>query len=173
MRLAIALAMVLALLVPALAQKPAPAQKSVPAQKAETPAPGPSDLEKQLLNALAKYEYRAKRDVPAADSIFVENGRLNQSMYKLSLQQGGVLLKSGLATKVSSVKIMEHGIQIFFATDKCALMNVAAETDNLPRMPLQKLVDLSKTAIGALFEITPLKEETPAAGKQDEQKKPD
>lgn len=112
-----------------------------------------ADLESQLLKELAKYEYKAKKDVPAADYLFIEKGRLQEAMYKSALQTGGVLVKAGAVTKVSSVKIMDRGVQIFFETDKCAMINMAAENDDLAKMSLPKLVEFSKTSIAALFHI--------------------
>lgn len=130
--------LVLALALPAAAQ-------AQPEKSAD------NDLEQQVLKELAKFEFKAKRDVPAADSIFVDKGRLQEAMYKLSLSQGGVLLKSGKTTKVSSVKIMEHGIQIFLETDKCAMISMAADTEAVQKMAVPKLVELSKATLGALF----------------------
>lgn len=143
MRYITAFVLVLVLILPAMAQKPA----------APAPAAPSNDLEQQLLKALEKYEFKAKRDVPAADSIFVEKGKLQEAMYKLSMQQGGVLLKSGKTTKVSSVKIMDRGVQVFFETDKCAMINMAADSEDIAKMSLPKLIDFTKGAISALFQI--------------------
>ncbi len=151
MRYLTAILLTLALAAPALAQKAA--------------VPGPSDLEQQLFKELTKFEYKAKRDIPAADSIFVEKGKIQEAMYKLSLQQGGVLLKSGKSTKVSSVKIMDHGVQVFFETDKCAMINLAAENEDVPKLTLPKLVEFAKTSIAALFQVTALAEQPPAENK--------
>lgn len=159
MKLATAFLLLLALVVPGFAQK------------AAAPSEEPTGLEQQLLKELAKYEYKAKRDVPAADSIFVEKGKLQLPMYKLSLQQGGVLLKTGKTTKVSSVKIMDHGVQVFFETDKCALINMAADSEQVMSLPLQKLLDFTRTSIGALFEQVG-GEQAPAEKKPAEEKKP-
>lgn len=153
MRVIAAILLVLVLVLPALAQNPA-----------TPPAKGPSsDLASQLLEALQKYEYKAKRDIPAADSIFVEKNRVQEAMYKVAMQTGGILLKSGATTKVSSVKLMDHGVQVFFETDKCALINVTAESDDIAKMSLPKVVEFTKGSVKALFQIVGDEPKTPAA----------
>ena len=154
MRFLTAISLILLLALPLTAQKAPPTAQKAPPTEQKAPAPTPTkERESELLKELAKFEYKAKRSIPAADSIFVEKGKVQEALYKLAMQTGGVLLKPGATTKVSSVKIMDRGIQVFFETDKCALINLAADSEDIAKMSLSQMVDFSKASISALFQI--------------------
>lgn len=107
---------------------------------------------KEVLRELAQSHYRAKMDIPAVDCIFVEDGKIAQGMYRSALKENPKALPAGAVTKVSSVRVMDHGIQVFFASDSCALIAVSPGPLDTAPMSVKELVEMAKKSIAPLFE---------------------
>ena len=77
-----------------------PAQQTLEAKQAEQA--------EKVLRQLAKSEYRAKVDIPKADCLFVEDGKIVEAMYQNAVREYPKAVPAGAVTKVSSVIVMEH-----------------------------------------------------------------
>ena len=115
----------------------------------------PAEQAKEVLRELAQSQYRAKMDIPALDSIFVEGGKIAQGMYRSALKDNPKALPAGAVTKVSSVRVMDHGIQVFFAGDSCALIAVSPGSLDTAAMSVKESVKMAKKSIAPLFETVP------------------
>lgn len=141
-----ALLLALAMASPAMSQgNPAVMQQKLQEMSRE-------DKAKEVLRELTQSEYRAKMDIPQVDCIFVQDGKISKGTYRLALKGNPRALKAGAVTKISSVKLMDRGIQIFFATDTCALIGVSSEPIETATMSTKNLLELAKKSIGPLFE---------------------
>lgn len=116
---------------------------------------------KEVLRQLTQHEYRAKADIPAVDGIFVQDGKVNEALYRYAMRENAKALRAGAVTKVSSVKIMDHGVQIYLATDSCALIGISASPVDTADMPAPELVKLAQKSLAPLFEALPPKTEKP------------
>ncbi len=105
-----------------------------------------------LLRGLGEFQYRAKIDIPAVDCIFVEDGKISEGTYHSALKEYPKALAAGAVTKISRVKVMEHAIQIFFATDSCALIAVRAAAMDTAAMTNKELLEMARKSIAPLFE---------------------
>ena len=136
----------------------APLLGQIKAAKEPPPAPQTvlvmqKEQGRDVLRELEKYSFRARVDIPAVDFIFVQDGKIIEAMYRDALKENPRALAAGAVTKVSSVKVLDHGIQVFLATDKCAVIGVSAGTLDTATTTTKELVDAARKAIAPLFEI--------------------
>ncbi len=113
---------------------------------------------KQLLAELSKSEYRAKMDVPAVDCLFVQDGKLAEGTYRRALENNPKAISAGTVVKISSVKVMTHGMQIFFASDSCALIAVSSDPVRPETMTTLQLLEMARKTIASVFETVKKKE---------------
>lgn len=130
-----------------------PAAQTRPAEAPQKPPEvKQAEQAKELLRELALSEYRAKMDIPAVDCLFVEDGKIVEGTYRSALKDNPKALPAGAVTKVSSVKVMGGAIQVFFATDSCAVIGVSSGSVNTTTMTIQELVGMAKKSIAPLFD---------------------
>ena len=131
------------------------------ADKPATPAqPSPEVRAAELRAELSKVTYTAKRTIPASDNIFVENGAVIEAIYQLERDQHEVAVPARQTAPVSKVLLLDRAIQVFFASDKCALLIVAKENQHTVDMTAAQLLTLAREGIGALFTAKPADERT-------------
>jgi major membrane immunogen (membrane-anchored lipoprotein) len=106
---------------------------------------------KQVQTELQKFEYKAKVDIPAVDCIFVQDGKLVQGVYQSYLKDNPKALKAGAITKVSTVKMLERGVQIYMASDSFAIIGVSANPMETKDLAVKDLVEIAKKSISALL----------------------
>ncbi len=143
---------VLVVIVAALAVVPLAGQT----QDAKNKAALQAERASALLKELGNFEFKAKIEVPATDGIFVEDGKLVGATYRNQLKDNPVALKPGDITKVSQVKVLDYGIQIFFASDTCALIGITGQMDTLKLSP-EEMLGAAKKSVEPLFDLVPLK----------------
>lgn len=112
-----------------------------------------ADKAKDVQGALQKSEYKAKVDIPAVDCIFVQDGKILQGMYQSYLRDNPKALAAGATTKVSKVKVMEQGVQIYLANDSFAIIAVSSTPVNSVEMPVKDLTEMAKKALNALLQV--------------------
>ena len=108
---------------------------------------------RKIKEALEPLSFKAKTDIPAADNIFVEDGKLSDASYRAELKTHGKALKAGAVTKISSIEVMDFGVQIFFETDSCALIALTAKQESTGGMTVEDLVKLVRKSAAPLFEV--------------------
>lgn len=111
-----------------------------------------AEQSKEVLRELAQSEFKAKVDIPAVDYIFVEDGKLQETSFRAALKDNPKALKAGTVTKISKVKVMDHGVQVFLASDACALIALSTKTIVTAEMTPKQLADVARKSIAALFE---------------------
>ena len=137
----IAIALMLATPLPLLAQIPGAGEEWQP----------PDLRPVEVMNQLSKWDFTATRNIPASDSIFVEQGRVIEGLYNAALAEKEVAVAAGTRTKVSSFVILDSAIQVFLEKDSCAL--IILTDNNLPTkaMTTEQLVNLARSGLDALF----------------------
>ncbi len=136
---------------------------SVTAQTKSAPPPAQNsearqaEQSKEVLRELAQSDYKAKLDIPAVDYIFVEDGKLQEATYRAALKDNPKALKAGTVTKISKVKVMDHGVQVFLASDSCALIALSTKTIETAEMTPKQLAEVARKSIAALFDTLPEK----------------
>lgn len=123
-----------------------------------------AEQSKAVLAELSKSVYRAKMDIPAVDCIFVEDGKISEGPFRAALRDKPAAIKAGIVTKISSIKVMEFAIQIFFASDACALIGLRSSQIDTAKMTPKELLELAGKTIEPLFETVKL--EAPAENKK-------
>jgi hypothetical protein len=105
-----------------------------------------------VLKALTQNEYKARVDIPASDSLFVDDGKVVEGMYNVALKNNKVAFKAGETAKVTQVKILDFAVQVYF-NDDTAIIGTTANHADVANLSVADLTDLSVKAIGALFQI--------------------
>lgn len=148
------------LMIACLATVAAPGQNK-PAQAGPAAQDRQAQRAAELLLELQKHVYRARRDIPLVDCIVVEDGKLIEwHVYGKSMKKRPTVLRAGTVTQVSSVKVGDSSIEVFFATDTCSLTAVSARPLNTATASFQQLLETTSKAIAAIFEVI-----EPARGK--------
>jgi len=105
----------------------------------------------ELRAELAKSAYTAKRSLPASEDIFVENGQVIEALFVLTVREKPVALAAGSTTSVSKVVLLDRGLHIYFADNRCAVIVLTREDKLVKDMSARQLLDLAKEGIGVLF----------------------
>lgn len=113
-----------------------------------------SEKAKQVQTELQKFEYKAKVDIPAVDCIFVQDGKLVAGVYQSYLKDNPRALKAGATTKVSNVKMLERGVQIYFANDSFAIIGVSSQAMETKDTSVKDLVEIAKKSLTPLLSST-------------------
>jgi hypothetical protein len=148
-----------ALILVILVALPLPAQGNAPALQQTLSEKEKAEKAQVVLRELAQFEYKAKVEIPEVDCVFVEDGKLVGPTYRAQLKENPRAVKAGEITKPSQVKFMDRGIQVYFASDNCAVIGVTSAPIDTAKMSIKELVDLAKKSIEPLFEMKPLKED--------------
>jgi len=112
----------------------------------------------EIMKALTQTQYKARLDIPASDSLFVDDGKVVEGMYKVALKNNKVAFKAGETAKVIQVKILDFAIQVYFSDDT-AIIGTGANHVDLSSMNAADLTELASKSIAALFDVL-----KPAAG---------
>jgi hypothetical protein len=107
----------------------------------------------EVLAALSKSTYTAKRPVPESENIFVDNGKLMEALYALARQEHPIAIPAGKPAAVSRVVLLDKAIHVFFAEDKCALLILTKENQSVRDLTVPELIDLAKKGVAALFTV--------------------
>jgi hypothetical protein len=118
--------------------------------QAEKPADTRAD---NVMAALNKLTFTARRPIPASENIFVEDGKITEALYALAREQNGVALPSGQTAKVSKVLLLDKALHVFFAEDKFALLLLGKDNQSVNEMTTGQLLEMARKGIGALFTI--------------------
>jgi len=135
---------VLALVVPVVAQNNQSLDKLIQ-QKNQARA-------NEIMKTLSQTEYKARVDVPASDSLFVDEGKIVEGTYQVALKHNKVAFKAGETAKVTQVKILDFAVQVYF-NDETAIIGTGANHPDLSSMNAAELVDLAGKSIAALFDV--------------------
>lgn len=122
----------------------------------------PPDLRPvEVMNQLSKWDFTANRNIPASDSIFVEQGRVIEGLFSAALAEKEVAVASGARTKVSSFVILDSAIQVFLEKDACALIILTENGLPTQAMTVEQLVNLARAGLAALFKTDMPEPKTP------------
>lgn len=105
----------------------------------------------ELRAELSKSAYTAKRSLPASEDIFVENGQVIEALFVLTVREKPVALPAGSTTSVSKVVLLDRGLHIYFADNRCAVIVLTKDDKLIKDMSTRQLLDLAKEGIGVLF----------------------
>ncbi len=126
---------------------------AVSAQSGRTPAMVLAERRgAELRKELAKSAYTAKRSLPASEDIFVENGQVIEALFVLTVREKPVAIPAGSTTSVSRVVLLDRGLHIYFADNRCAVIVLTKEDKLIQDMSTRQLLELAKEGIGVLFE---------------------
>ena len=106
---------------------------------------------KEILAELTQSEYRARKDIPLVDCNFVEDGKVMEGIFNSNLGDAKVL-RSGTVTKVSSVKLMEHAVQVYFASDTLGVIGIYTPQVDTSTMSVKDLVEMARKSLAPLFD---------------------
>ncbi len=104
-----------------------------------------------VLKELAKTTFTARRDLPAEENIFIENGKVMEELFLLSQREHPVAVAAGKTATVSKVILMDTALQVMFR-EKCGFVILTGEQD-LRNMTLQQVVDVARRGLGVVFQI--------------------
>ncbi len=121
------------------------------AEKAAPPPAAPDTRAADVVAALNKSTFTAKRAIPASENIFIEDGKVIESLFSLARQENGVALAAGRTAAVSKVVLLGKALHVFFANDKFALMILTKGAKSVDDMTADQLVELAKQAMAPLF----------------------
>lgn len=105
----------------------------------------------ELRAELARSAYTAKRSLPASEDIFVENGQVIEALFVLTVREKPLAIPAGSTTLVSKVVLLDRGLHIYFADNRCAVIVLTKDDKLVKDMSVRQLVDLAKEGIGVLF----------------------
>jgi hypothetical protein len=106
----------------------------------------------EVMKSLAQTEFKARLDIPASDSLFVDDGKLVEGMYKVALKNNKVAFKAGETVKIKEVKILDFAVQVYF-NDDTAIIGSSANHADLATVGGAELTDLVTKSVAALFEV--------------------
>jgi hypothetical protein len=106
----------------------------------------------EITKTLSQVEYKARVDVPASDSLFVDEGKIVEGTYQVALKHNKVAFKVGETAKVTQVKILDFAVQVYF-NDETAIIGMGANHLDLSSMSAAELIDLASKSIAALFDL--------------------
>jgi len=106
----------------------------------------------EITKALTQTQYKARVDIPASDSLFVDDGKVVEGMYKVALKNNKVAFRAGETAKVTQVKILDFAIQVYF-NDDTAIIGTGANHVDLSSMNAADLTELASKSIAALFDV--------------------
>ena len=121
------------------------------AEKAAPPPPSAVARAADVLAALNKSAYTAKRAIPASENIFIEDSKVIEAMFALARQQEGVGINAGQTVTVSKVLLLDKALHVFFADDKIALLILTKDNKSVDELTTNQLLELAKKGIAALF----------------------
>lgn len=122
----------------------------------------PPDLRPvEVMSQLTQRDFTATRNIPASDSIFIEQGRVIEGLFNAALAEKEVAVAAGARTKVSSFVILDSAIQVYLEKDTCAL--IILTENGLPTKPMtvEQLVKLARSGLAALFRSDMPESKTP------------
>jgi len=103
-----------------------------------------------ILKNLTQTDYKARVDIPASDSLFVDDGKVVEGMYNVALKNNKVAFKAGETAKVTQVKILDFAVQVYFNDDTAIIGTTAAHVD-LDKASAADLTEMATKAISGLF----------------------
>ena len=115
---------------------------------------------KEILAELTRTEYRARKDTPLVDCNFVENGKLMEGIFNSNMGDAKVL-RAGTVTKISSIKVMEHAIQVYFASDTLGVIGINTPQVDTSVMSVKDLAEMARKALAPLFDTVKADEVKP------------
>jgi hypothetical protein len=121
------------------------------AEKAAPPPAAPDTRAADVVATLNKSTFTARKAIPASENIFIEDGKVIESLFNMARQENGVALPAGRTAAVSKVVLMDKALQVFFANDKFALMILTKDHKSVDDMTADQLVELAKQAMVTLF----------------------
>ena len=124
--------------------------------QAEKAAPAPDAAEARAAEVqatLAKTTFLAKRAIPASENIFVEDGKIVESLFAQTRQENDTALAAGKPATVSKVLLLDKAVHVFFDNDKFALLILTKEDQKIADMTPAQLVELARKGIAALFNV--------------------
>jgi hypothetical protein len=105
-----------------------------------------------VLKELAKSTFTARRDLPAEENIFIENGKVMEELFLLSQREHPVAVAAGKTATVSKVILMDTALQVIFH-EKCGFVILTGEQD-LKNMTLPQVLDVARRGLGVMFETS-------------------
>jgi len=113
----------------------------------------PPDLRPvEVMKQLSTVNFTALRNIPASDSIFIEQGRVIEGLFNAALAEHEVAVAAGNQTKVSSFVILDSAIQVYLQNDTCALIILTENSLPTQSMTTEQLVNLARSGLAALFQ---------------------
>ena len=114
-----------------------------------------------VMSQLTQGDFTATRNIPASDSIFIEQGRVIEGLFNAVLAEKDIAVAAGARTKVSSFVILDSAIQVYLEKDACAL--IILTENGLPTKPMtvEQLVNLARSGLAALFRSDKPESKTP------------
>ena len=109
-----------------------------------------------VLRTLTQFHYRAGMDIPAGDSLFIDDGKLTTGIYRAALK-AGIAIKAGEMTNVSKVTVLDFGIQIHLGKENCSIIGFATDFATEDKTAAQ-IAALAKKTLQAMFEVYPTAE---------------
>jgi hypothetical protein len=106
----------------------------------------------EIMKSLTGTEYKARVDIPASDSLFVDDGKVVEGMYKVALKNNKVAFKAGETAKVTQVKILDFAVQVYFNDDTAIIGTTATHLD-LDKSGAAELTALASKSIAAFFDV--------------------
>ena len=106
----------------------------------------------EIMKSLTQTEYKARVDIPASDSLFVDDGKVVEGMYKVALKNNKVAFKAGETAKVTQVKILDFAVQVYF-NDDTAIIGTTATRLVLDKSSAADITALASKSIAGLFDV--------------------
>jgi hypothetical protein len=104
----------------------------------------------EVLKSLTQNEYKARVDIPASDSLFVDDGKVVEGMYNVAAKNNKLAFKAGETAKVTQVKILDFAIQVYFSDETAIIATTASHLD-LEKAGAADLTEMANKAISGLF----------------------
>ena len=122
----------------------------------------PPDLRPvEVMSQLTQGDFTATRNIPASDSIFIEQGRVIEGLFNAALAEKDIAVAAGARTKVSSFVILDSAIQVYLEKDTCALIILTENGQPTKPMTVEQLVNLARSGLAALFRSDMPESKTP------------
>jgi hypothetical protein len=104
-----------------------------------------------VLKELAKTSYTARRDLPAEENIFIEDGRVMEELFLLSMREHPLAVAAGKTATVSKVILMDTALQVLFR-EKCGFVILIGGGQDIRNMTLPQVIDVARRGLGVMFQ---------------------
>ena len=108
----------------------------------------------EVFRELAKTTYTARRDLPASENIFIEDGRVMEELLAFTMRERPLAVAAGQPARVSRVILMDTAIQVLFQ-EKCGLVIITPDDQEVRLMSVPQLIDLARRGLNLVFEVYP------------------